>query len=661
MKRFLTISSLLCLTVSLSAQIKEDSVYQVPEIIIEPVEDYSGVQEEVEVVPVTTLTDKQMKNTTVQSVGELAKFFPGILVKDYGGLGGLKTVSVRGLGAEHTTVTWDGIRVASEQSGQVDMSKYPLMGFEKVTLSKALQTDRTATATAYASAAVLSMTSQDHLDSGSYKLQGLMQYGSLDFFQGQLGGQVNITEKTYGSIYGRYVRALGDYNYHYANGDRQVDGTRLNNQMEALTLEGNLNTQLSKTLHLKTKLFYNNNSTELPGAIVFYNTTSNQQQRVEDLFAQLTLSYESKKWEVNYRLKAGHSYLEYTDPDFLNSTGGINDRYKQNEFFNSLASSYEFLPSGFLYIATDLITNSLNSNVEEMPSPLRLTSRSVVGLKGEASGLSWNANLLYTYLQESDEEVVLREEMPGFTPTLSLKYALNKHLAIRASYKETYRLPTFNELYYIRVGNKNLRSERATLWNAGIVISMRLRGVFSALSFSADAFYQQVDNKIIALPTQNLFVWSVQNIGEVNTQGFDLSLNLTSQKTPVGIFGFTGNYTYLQAVDVTNTESTTHNHQLPYIPYESGSTLFSWNYKAVTLGYTAVYSGFKFALAENISENVVEPWSQHDIVVTWEKALSRARIIIKAEVLNITDKNYDVIRYYPMPGRQWRMGVQVAI
>ena len=50
MKRFLTISSLLCLTVSLSAQIKEDSVYQVPEIIIEPVEDYGGVQEEVEVV-----------------------------------------------------------------------------------------------------------------------------------------------------------------------------------------------------------------------------------------------------------------------------------------------------------------------------------------------------------------------------------------------------------------------------------------------------------------------------------------------------------------------------------------------------------------------------------------------------------------------------------
>jgi len=33
---------------------------------------------------------------------------------------------------------------------------------------------------------------------------------------------------------------------------------------------------------------------------------------------------------------------------------------------------------------------------------------------------------------------------------------------------------------------------------------------------------------------------------------------------------------------------------------------------------------------------------------------------LRAEVLNLTDKNYEVVRNFPMPGRSYRFGMEVA-
>ena len=41
----------------------------------------------------------------VADVAEAVKHFAGVQVRDYGGIGGLKTVGVRGLGAMHTGVS----------------------------------------------------------------------------------------------------------------------------------------------------------------------------------------------------------------------------------------------------------------------------------------------------------------------------------------------------------------------------------------------------------------------------------------------------------------------------------------------------------------------------------------------------------------------------
>ena len=51
---------------------------------------------------------------------------PGLSISDYGGLAGLKSVSLRGLGTAHTDIYLDGVRVSNFQSGQNDLGMLPV-------------------------------------------------------------------------------------------------------------------------------------------------------------------------------------------------------------------------------------------------------------------------------------------------------------------------------------------------------------------------------------------------------------------------------------------------------------------------------------------------------------------------------------------------------
>ena len=71
----------------------------------------------------------------VQDLSEAVKRFSGVTVQDYGGIGGLKTVSVRSLGAKHTAVSYDGVTITDAQSGQVDITRFSLDNVEMLSLS----------------------------------------------------------------------------------------------------------------------------------------------------------------------------------------------------------------------------------------------------------------------------------------------------------------------------------------------------------------------------------------------------------------------------------------------------------------------------------------------------------------------------------------------
>ena len=56
-------------------------------------------------------------------IGDLLRKFPGTYLRSYGGLGGLKTVSMRGLGSNHSSIVVDGFQLHNSQTGQINLGQ----------------------------------------------------------------------------------------------------------------------------------------------------------------------------------------------------------------------------------------------------------------------------------------------------------------------------------------------------------------------------------------------------------------------------------------------------------------------------------------------------------------------------------------------------------
>ncbi len=57
-----------------------------------------------EVIPSQKLTGKELKALNSFSVADAIRYFSGLQIKDYGGVGGLKTVNIRSMGTNHMGV-----------------------------------------------------------------------------------------------------------------------------------------------------------------------------------------------------------------------------------------------------------------------------------------------------------------------------------------------------------------------------------------------------------------------------------------------------------------------------------------------------------------------------------------------------------------------------
>lgn len=107
-------------------------VYSIPEVVVS---DRYQTREVRSAAPLQIFSREELKTLNVMQVSDAVKHFSGVTVKDYGGIGGLKTVSIRSLGAQHTVVGYDGIAVTDCQTGQVDIGRFSLENVDRLILS----------------------------------------------------------------------------------------------------------------------------------------------------------------------------------------------------------------------------------------------------------------------------------------------------------------------------------------------------------------------------------------------------------------------------------------------------------------------------------------------------------------------------------------------
>jgi outer membrane cobalamin receptor len=223
-------------------------------------------------------------------------------------------------------------------------------------------------------------------------------------------------------------------------------------------------------------------------------------------------------------------------------------------------------------------------------------------------------------------------------------------------------MPTFNDLYYTEIGNADLLPESALQYNAGVSYDRQWNsGVFRHLHLQTDVYYNSVHDKIVAYPKGQQFRWTMLNLGRVHIKGIDMEGEATA--VPVNGLLVTGRvqYTYQDARDVTNPSDTYYRHQIPYIPWHSGSAILNMQYQDWDLNYSFIYAGERYNQQENIKYNYMQPWYTSDLSLAYRFQVSGFKLKAMLDVNNLYAQDYDVILNYPMPKRNYALTMEVKL
>jgi vitamin B12 transporter len=618
------------------------------------------------IVPIQILNHEALQLINAENIAEASKYFSGVLIKDYGGIGGLKTISVRSLGGLNTGLVYDGITIADAQTGQVDLSKFSTTFVQSLELDQANPPKILAPARVFSSASILSFSSYafNTINFTQKKWLAGINAGSFGLWQPYAGLYLPMSKSMIVSANAEATWAKGNYPYYINNGMFSQKEYRSNSDVNSFQGEVNTVNMFADSSTLQIKIWGYNSDRGLPGSIIFFNDISVQRLEDKDYFIQSRyLKKISSSTSLLISAKYSSMYTRYTDPNFLNNAGGLDDRYTQNEIYGSIAVSHRMRQYFSFSLASDLASTHLTANINAFATPTRTSLWNNLAVQFNKSHWQLSASLLNTNINDQTVKGKSASNKNEFTPALEAGYKTSPQspFLFRFFYKNIFRMPTFNDLYYTYNININpkLLPEYSAQYDAGLTYSKNYKSALKQISFSLDGYYNNIKDKIIAVPSQNLFIWIMENLGKVQIKGIDINAEANGKFSSSS--GWSGRiaYTWQEALDVTDPSSAQYKNEIPYTPVNSGSALASFNYRSWSAGYSILFSGSRYTLGENDPSNLLPGWNTQDIFISWQISTVDFHAVIKGEVNNIFNEQYDVINYYPMPGRSYKLSVTI--
>ena len=616
--------------------------------------------------PRQEINASDFKRNGAHNLADAIRNFSGVNIKDYGGIGGLKTVSVRSLGANHTGVQFDGITISDTQNGQIDLGRINLDNIASVTLYNGQPELILQPARSYASASMLVIKSlaPEFTEEKNYRLKLGLKTGSFGLFNPSLLYQQKINNNWTVNLSNTWQKAHGRYLYKVDGDGSDTLATRTNSDLTVFQTDAALYWKGTDSNRFQLRANYAHSDRGLPGAVVYYNPYTNQHLWNRDLTLQSSYQQHWKKgFELLLSGKFSHNYLRYLDPDYLNEIRELDQRFTQLEIYGSAALSYQLLKNLEISLASDVAFNKLNTNLYNYSYPTKYTFLNVLATKLKFNKLQLQANILNTAINEKVEVGSPAPSKIIWSPSFSASYDLfdNSGIQLRAFYKDIFRNPTFNDLYYTRSGKRNLTPEYTKQYNLGITYSKAYTKVIDYLSLTADIYYNKVKDKIIAIPNKDLFTWTMLNLGEVDIRGVDVGVKTQFPLSRAMNISFTGNYTYQQALDITDPASSVYLNQIPYTPKHNLALNLGFQRGDFGVFYNQIISSSRYYLTENLPEYYVPGFSVSDLSIHYQLKLKQAPVGLSAEINNLYNQSYAFIRSFPMPGRSFRLAFQITI
>lgn len=597
-----------------------------------------------------SISGVDLQKLSSTSIADALKYFAGVQIKDYGGLGGLKTINVRSLGAQHVGVYIDGVRLTNAQNGTIDLGKYSLSTLESVSLFNANRLDQCQSASEYASGATVYLQSRRPTSDSLTVLGGI---GSFHSYRGRVNAQ--MSRRTWsGFIDAEYVNSKGDYPFRYKSQWEDTVGRRRNSDIEYGRLEA-----VVFSHDFSAHAYWYLSERGCPGGIVRRLSdkyTNVAREWDQDVFVQGTWDH---RFNPMHRLKAtmkyAHEYLRYRTkyPENQN-TARVDNHYYLNDAY--AAASYSFTLRSWLNVNVgyDARMSWLDADLKRFHTVRRLDQKAVAALQLNWKGARLAASALYQhYKDHTIYRAGAAEPLSKVTPSVTLGYFW-RGLQARLWYKQIFRAPTLNDLYYTQAGNRNLKPEFTRQWNLGLQYDFASPHWFA--SVQADAYINHVDDRIVCLPIKGTYTWSMMNYGETYCRG----LNATASgrfNTGDWTFSLLTSITWQRDLNRTDPENPdTYNKPICYSPtFSCGITgIIGWKWLSLTVSDLHV-SERMWSYAD--PEDILKPYDNVDLRLTanwW-------RLSASLEINDLLDEQYEHVPRYPMPGRQYRFTLSYAL
>ena len=601
--------------------------------------------------PIQTLSHTDMERLGIHDMGDALKRFAGVQVKDYGGVGGMKTVNIRGLGAGHTGVTYDGVQVGDCQSGQVDLSRFTLDNVSLVSLQIGQEDNIYQSAKAYTSAGLINISTLQGVSDRKPHLTTTLHTGSYGLFSPSLLYHQQFSRLGIGA-YTSYERADGVYWFTLKNGIKTIHERRNNSDIKTWRSELNMSYQLTAKQTLQWKAYAFTSNRGLPGAVIYDNTYSAERLKDKNVFTQML--YEnlfSNRIKMKAAAKWNYAWSRYSD---IPASGYKEDTYRQNETYLTAALWTNPLQGLNLSFAQDYAHNHLSMTLPKAANPTRNSLWTALAANYQIGAFSVNASLLATNIYERVKQGNASDGFHRLSPAFSMQWRCLQDFRLRFGYKDIFRTPTLNELYYTGIGNRHLNPEKSRQWNLGATYSHTFNRTL-LLSLTADGYFGNVTDKIIAVP--KMFYWQMMNAGKVRQLGLDVSANIEKRWGNDWTVSATGSYSLMKATDISDPTAVYYRNQIAYTPRHSGSASILLHTPYLDFCYNVLVMGERYTLSYNIPDNRMRPFADHSITLSREFNINKQQLRVQFDVRNLGNKNYEVVRFYPMPGTNWRLSV----
>ena len=648
MRQLASFFLLLC-PLSMTAQtVTNDSTQTIDEVVVKGFRIPGNVLAS---TPIQTLSHTDMERLGIHDMGDALKRFAGVQVKDYGGVGGMKTVNIRGLGAGHTGVTYDGVQVGDCQSGQVDLSRFTLDNVSLVSLQIGQEDNIYQSAKAYTSAGLINISTLQGVSDRKPHLTTTLRTGSYGLFAPSLLYHQQFSRLGIGA-YTSYERADGVYWFTLKNGIKTIHERRNNSDIQTWRGELNMNYQLTDKQTLQWKAYGFTSNRGLPGAVIYDNTYSAERLKDKNVFTQMLYENRfSNRIKMKAAAKWNYAWSRYSD---IPASGYKEDTYRQNETYLTATLWTNPLQGLNFSFAQDYAHNHLSMTLPKAANPTRNSLWTALAANYQIGPFSVNASLLATNIYERVKQGNASDGFHRLSPAFSMQWRCLQDFRLRFGYKDIFRTPTLNELYYTGIGNRHLNPEKSRMWNLGTTYSHTFNRTLQ-LSLTADGYFGNVTDKIIAVP--KMFYWQMMNAGKVRQLGLDVSANIEKRWGNDWTVSATGSYSLMKATDISDPTVVYYRNQIAYTPLHSGSASVLLHTPWLDFSYNVLFMGERYTLSYNIPDNRMKPFADHSITLSREFNINKQQLRVQFDVRNLGNKNYEVVRFYPMPGTNWRLSV----